>query len=111
MRRLWVVPLALALAGCATITLNTACPTNSTGVSFALAGSTVGNTAISMLSTAALGAGVAAKAGAVPATTNATMTYQYFPIFGQDSGSLNCVQPPTQTVVVTSPPATVVSPK
>jgi hypothetical protein len=96
-----------ALLGCAKITLNTVCPPTSTGVGFALAGSTVGNTALSMLSTAASGGMLAARAGA-PTSTNATMSYEYFPIFGADSGSLSCTQPPTQTTVVTSPPASIV---
>lgn len=105
MRRLWVVPLLVILAGCATVTLNTTCPATSTGVGFALAGSTVGNTALSMLNTAAAGGMLAARAGAATSTTNATMTYKYLPIFGADSGSLTCTQPPATTTVVTSPPA------
>lgn len=109
-RSISIIMLALLLSGCAEITLNTACPASSTGVSFALAGSTVGNTLISMLGQAATTAGLlAAKApGTAQATTNATMTYRYVPIFGADSGSLTCTQAPTTTTVVTSPPASVV---
>lgn len=107
MKRLAVLFLALALAGCATVNMSTSCPANSTGVSFALAGSTVGNTALSMLGTAMATGMLAPKAGVAPGTT-ATMSYHYLPIFGADSGSLNCVQPPQQTIVVTSAPASVV---
>jgi hypothetical protein len=107
MKRFTVLILAFALMGCATVNMSTSCPANSTGVGFALAGSTVGNTALSMLGTAAAAGMLAPKAG-VPAATTATMSYHYLPIFGADSGSLNCVQPPTQTVVVTSPPASIV---
>jgi hypothetical protein len=107
-----MVLVAVALAGemgCAKVTLTTSCPVNSTGVSFALAGSTVGNQAIAMLGAVASGAKV--MAGPTSTGTSATMTYEYLPIFGADSGSLDCTQPPIQTVVVTSPPAQVVSPK
>jgi hypothetical protein len=105
MKRLSVVLLALALAGCAKISLTTACPTTSTGVSFALSGSTVGNTLLSMLGTAAAGAGALKATATEPQTTSATMTYDYIPVFGADSGSLNCTEPPTTTTIVTSPPA------
>jgi len=109
MRRIAVVVLAIGLAGCAKITLTTTCPDTSTGVGFALSGSTVGNTALSMLGAAAQGAKFAAKEGAAaPAGTSATMSYEYFPVFGADSGSLNCTQPPQSTVVVASPPASVI---
>jgi hypothetical protein len=107
MKRLTVLVLALALAGCATVNMSTSCPANSTGVGFALAGSTVGNTALSMLGTAAAAGMLAPKAG-VPAGTTATMSYRYIPVFGADSGSLTCIQPPQQTVIVTSPPASIV---
>lgn len=106
MRRLWVLPL-LVVVGCAKVTLNTTCPATSTGVGFALAGSTVGNQVLSMLGSMGTTAGVLLKAGATAPTT-ATMTYSYIPIFGADSGSLTCVQPPQTTTVVTSPPASIV---
>ncbi len=103
------IALGLALAACAKISLTTTCPATSTGVGFALAGSTVGNTALSMLGTAVSGAKLAAKEGAAaPAGTTATMSYDYFPVFGADSGSLTCTQPPQTTTVVTSPPASIV---
>lgn len=110
MRRILVLLLAAALMGCAKIQLSTQCPTNSTGVGFALAGSTIGNQALSMLG------GIASKAGvmagptdtAAPATT-ATLSYEYLAIWGPDSGSLACTIPPQQTVVVTSPPASIVT--
>jgi hypothetical protein len=107
MKRIAVLILALALSGCASITMTTSCPVTSTGVSFALAGSTVGNTALSMLGQAAAGGMLANKATA-PAPTSATMTYNYLPIFGADSGSLNCIQAPANTIVVTSAPASIV---
>ncbi len=101
------------LQGCAKVTLNTVCPATSTGVGFALAGSTVGNTAISMLGAAVAGGGGGGVKGtegisSPPTATTATMTYSYLPIFGADSGSLTCTQPPAQTIVVASPPASVV---
>ncbi len=106
MRKLWVVPLLLVL-GCAKVTMNVSCAATATGVAFALSGSTVGATALSMLG------GVATKAGVMaapnePQPTSATMTYEYLPIFGADGGSLTCSQPPQTTVVVTSPPASVI---
>jgi len=109
---LTLTALLLAASGCAKIALSTTCPAGNIGVGFGLAGSTVGNQAIAMLGAAVSGAKVAAmaKAGAVgaPSTTTATMSYEYSPIFGADSGTLTCVMPPQQTVVVTSPPAAVV---
>lgn len=109
MRRLLISLLAVALVGCAKITLNTVCPATSTGVGFALSGSTVGNTVLSMLATGVTGGAIPMKLGATPAqNTSATMTYNYLPIFGSDSGNLTCTSPPQQTVVVTSPPASVV---
>jgi hypothetical protein len=103
--------LAFYLAGCAKISLSTQCPASSTGVSFALAGSTVGNQAIAMLGSAIGGAALMGakqntSADATPITN--TMSYEYFPIFGADSGSLTCIQsiaPPT--VVTTGPPAAI----
>lgn len=92
----------LYLYGCATVTLNTSCPASSTGVSFALSGSTVGNQLISMLGAAATKGGFMAGAGTAPTPTSGTMTYTYIPIFGADSGSLSCTQPP-QGVGVFSP--------
>lgn len=102
----------MALQGCATVTLNTVCPDTSSGVAFALSGSTVGNQLLSMAGTAAA-AGKAGLGGPLnaPAATNtsASMTYQYVPIFGSDAGSLTCVKPPNPAVVVvTSPPASIV---
>lgn len=111
MKRLALMALALMVVGCAKITLTTQCPSNSTGVGFALAGSTVGNTALSLLSSAASSGLLAARTAAVPQGSSASLTYNYFAVFGADSGSLTCTQPMQQTVVVTSPPATVVSPK
>ena len=108
MKRLTGLIMALVLAGCAQISMTTTCPATSTGVGFALAGSTIGNTALSMLGTAAAAGMLAPKAGATVPGTSATMTYNYLPVFGADSGSLNCVQPPQQTVIVTSAPASVV---
>lgn len=105
MRRIWVVLLALALAGCAKISLTTQCPTTSNGVSFALAGSTVGNQAIAMLGSALGAAGVMAKRSDAGPTTTNTMTYSYIPIFGADSGSLTCIVPVgTPGVLVPGPP-------
>lgn len=105
-----IVGSLLHLYGCATVTLSTACPANSTGVSFALAGSTVGNQLLSMLSSGLATGGLIAGAreGAAAPATTATMKYQYIPIFGSDSGSLSCTSPPTTTTVVTSPPASIV---
>jgi len=106
--------LCLALSACATVTLTAACPASSTGVSFGLAGSTVGNQTLSMVGSAVstgkllAGAKEGNRASSPPAATSATMTYSYLPIFGSDSGSLACVQPPQQVIVVTSPPASVV---
>jgi len=101
--------LAFYSQGCAKISLSTQCPVSSTGVSFALQGSTVGNQLISMLSSGLATGGLIAGArlGATEPTTTATMSYQYIPIFGADSGSLTCVSPPTTTTVVTSPPASI----
>ena len=98
---------ALAFIGCAKVSLSTQCPANSTGVSFALAGSTVGNQLLSMLSSGLATGGLiaGARVGAAEPATTATMSYEYIPIFGSDSGSLNCTAPPTTTTVVTSPPA------
>ena len=107
-RTLIAVALGLFLSGCATVTLNTSCPSTSTGVAFALAGSTVGNQVLSMLGSMGSTAGLMAKQGAAIPVTSATMTYKYFPIFGADSGSLNCTMPPQNTTVVTSPPASIV---
>src|SRR5277367_4248312 len=102
--------LALYSQGCAKVSLSTQCPANSTGVSFALQGSTVGNQLLSMLSSGLATGGLIAGArlGAAAPTTTATMSYEYVPIFGSDSGSLTCVSPPTTTTVVTSPPASIV---
>lgn len=87
--------VAFLCMGCAKVTMNTVCPTSSTGVSFALSGSTVGATALSMLGGIATKAGVMASPDAAAApTTNASMTYEYLPIFGADAGSLTCTQPP-----------------
>lgn len=101
---------ALAFVGCAKVSLSTQCPASSTGVSFALQGSTVGNQLLSMLSSGLATGGLIAGArlGAQAPTTTATMSYEYVPIFGSDSGSLTCVSPPTTTTVVTSPPASIV---
>jgi len=108
-RGLVILAVFLALSGCAEITLTTACPATSTGVGFALAGSTIGNTALSMLSTGLAGAGgLAAKAGTTAPATTATMSYKYLAIWGPDSGSLSCTSPPQSTVVVASPPASIV---
>jgi hypothetical protein len=108
MRLLAVVLLAVVLAGCAKISLTTQCPANSNGVSFALAGSTVGNQAIAMLGSALGVAGIMGRNGgsAPPPTTN-TMTYSYIPIFGADSGSLTCIEPvaPPGVLVPGPPPA------
>lgn len=99
----------LHLYGCATVQLTTACPATSTGVSFALAGSTVGNQVLSMLGSMGSKAGLMAPVGAPAAPTNtATMSYSYIPIFGADSGSLTCLMPIQTTTVVTSPPASIV---
>jgi hypothetical protein len=103
------VALAIWSQGCAKLALDTTCPAGSIGVSFALAGSTIGNQAIAMLGTAVSGATLAAKQGdTTPPATKGTMTYEYVPIFGADSGSLTCIQAPQQTVVVTSAPASIV---
>lgn len=99
---------ALAFMGCATIDESVSCPASSTGVSFALQGSTVGNQLISMLGAAATTAGFMAREGAAAPATTATMKYSYIPVFGADSGSLTCIQPPATTTVVTSPPASIV---
>jgi hypothetical protein len=111
MKRLPLLAL-LALFGCATVTLNATCPATSTGVSFALAGSTVGNQAISMLGSALTAAKILGapkdEASVAPPPTSATMKYEYVPLFGADDGSLTCVQPIAQTTVVTSPPASIV---
>jgi hypothetical protein len=103
------VLLAILAGGCATVHLTQNCPMGSTGVGFALSGSTVGNTAISMLGGVATKAGFLMAQGPTP-SNQASMDYTYVPIFGSDSGTLNCVIPPTQTVVVTSPPASVIHP-
>jgi hypothetical protein len=92
---------------CAKVTMNVACAPTATGVSFALAGSTVGATALSMLGGVVTKAGLMASVGSTP-STSASMTYEYLPIFGSDGGSLTCSQPPETTVVVTSPPAQVI---
>lgn len=98
----------LSLYGCATINETVACPASSTGVAFALQGSTVGNQLISMLGSAATTAGFLAKPGAATPTTTATMKYTYIPIFGSDSGSLNCTNPvPAPIVVTAGPPAAI----
>ena len=52
--------------------------------------------------------GMLGPKGTAPAPTSATMTYNYLPIFGADSGSLNCIQAPANTIVVTSAPASIV---
>lgn len=110
MKRVAVIVLAFALMGCAQVQLTAQCPAASTGVGFALAGSTVGNQVLSMLGNMGQTAGLMAHAAtAASPTTSATMTYSYLPIFGADSGSLTCVMPPQQTVVVTSPPASIVT--
>jgi|SRR5580698_7980315 hypothetical protein len=103
--------LAFYLAGCAKISLSTQCPATSLGVSFALAGSTVGNQAIAMLGSAIGGAALMdKKTGSAPTDTTPTtivntMSYEYLPIFGADSGSLTCIAPVAPpTVVSTGPP-------
>jgi hypothetical protein len=105
MKRLSLL-LTLVVFGCAKISLTTTCPATSNGVSFALAGSTVGNQAIAMLGTALAGATLMSKQGAAdtaPVTTN-TMSYEYVPIFGADSGSLTCIDPVAPPVVVSAGP-------
>lgn len=109
MKRLTAIVLAVAVAGCAKIQLSTQCPTNSTGVGFALAGSSIGNQALSMLGGAASKAGLMVGAGEPVPSTTATLSYSYLAIWGPDSGSLSCTMPPQQTVVVTSPPASIVT--
>ena len=101
---------ALAFIGCAKVSLSTQCPANSTGVSFALAGSTVGNQLLSMLSSGLATGGLiaGARVGAAEPATTATMSYDYLALWGPDSGSLSCTSPPTTTTVVTSPPASIV---
>ena len=102
--------LALVIWGCATVQLSTQCPASSTGVSFALAGSTVGNQLLSMLSSGLSTAGLigARQTAAAAPVTTATMKYTYVPIFGSDSGSLTCTQPtPPPTIVTTGPPAAI----
>ena len=114
MKRITVLVAALmgcALAfysqGCAKISMTTTCPASSTGVGFALAGSTVGNQLLSMFGSAAAMGLMAPRAGAATPATTATMTYEYLAVFGADSGSLTCVSPPATTTVVTSPPASI----
>ena len=108
MKRLSVVLLALALAGCAEIDQNVSCPTGSTGVAFALQGSTVGNQLISMFGSASSMGLLAPRAAAVGPTTGATMKYRYLAVFGADSGSLTCVNPPAPpTVITTGPPPSI----
>lgn len=110
MKRLIVLLPLLILFGCAKIALTTTCPSTSVGVSFALAGSTIGNQAIAMLSSAAGAAGLLAKNGVtkngVTDTGNtSTMSYEYIPIFGADSGTLTCIAPvATPGVLVAGPP-------
>lgn len=105
MKRFAIVLLALALAGCAKISLTTTCPSTSVGVSFALAGSTIGNQAIAMLSSAAGAAGLLAKNGVTDTGNTSTMSYEYIPIFGADSGTLTCIAPvATPGVLVAGPP-------
>lgn len=103
--------LAFYLAGCAKISLTTQCPANSAGVSFALAGSTVGNQAIAMLGSALGGAalmGARQNAAADATLPTNTMSYEYLPIFGADSGSLTCIEPiAPPTVVTAGPPAAI----
>ena len=101
------IALGIWCQGCAKVSLSTQCPANSTGVSFALAGSTVGNQLLSMLSSGLATGGLIAGArlGAAEPATTATMSYDYLAIWGPDSGSLSCTSPPTTTTVVTSPPA------
>ncbi len=112
MKRLLLIPL-LVLFGCAKISLTTSCPANANGVSFALAGSTVGNQAIAMLSSGLGAAGLLGMARSAPADSSTppsvnTMTYTYLPIFGADSGSLTCILPLTPPTVVTAgPPAAI----
>ena len=107
------VMLGLALTvlaqGCAKVSLTTQCPANSTGVGFALAGSTVGNQVLSMLGAMGGAAGMMARQGDTAPTNTATMTYEYVPIFGADSGSLNCTMPPpAPTILNPGPPASFV---
>jgi hypothetical protein len=104
-----IVGSLLHLYGCATIDETVACPASSTGVAFALQGSTVGNQLISMAGAAAGAAGFMARPGAAEApTTTATMKYTYVPIFGSDSGSLTCVQAPAPpTIITTGPPVAI----
>lgn len=111
MKRFVLLSLII-FVGCAKVTLNTVCPPGTTNVGFALSGSTIGNTAISMLGGVATKAGVMTREGASPSeptTTNGTMTYTYLPIFGADAGSLSCTQPPAAPgVLVPGPPAQIV---
>ena len=103
-----IVGALLHLYGCATITETVACPASSTGVNFALQGSTVGNQLLAMGQAAAGAAGFMAKEGAAAPTTTATMKYTYIPIFGSDSGSLTCTQPAVPpTIITTGPPVAI----
>lgn len=106
MKRLILLAGVFAFFGCAKISLTTTCPASSVGVSFALAGSTVGNQAIAMLSSAAGAAGFLAKRDAAADTGNtSTMSYEYVPIFGADSGTLTCIAPvATPGLLVPGPP-------
>ena len=56
------IALGIWCQGCAKVSLSTQCPANSTGVSFALAGSTVGNQLLSMLSSGLATGGLIAGA-------------------------------------------------
>lgn len=100
-----IVGSLLHLYGCATIDETVACPASSTGVNFALQGSTIGNQLLAMGQAAAGAAGFMAKAGASSApVTTATMKYTYIPIFGSDSGSLTCTQPAAPPTIITMGP-------
>ena len=86
---------ALAFMGCAQMKGTTYCGANAIGVQFALQGSTIGNQAIAA-GMAAGGLGAKAPDTSTPETQIA-FSYDYFPVFGADTGQWVCVYPAAPT--------------
>lgn len=108
MKRLLLIPLLVLAFGCAHVHLAKTCPATSTGVSFGLKGSVVGNTVLSMIGSAATKAGFLAAAGGATPSEQSTLDYTYLPLFGADAGSIDCPMPvpPTTTIItVPNPPS------
>lgn len=106
LRTALIALLAVTLAGCATIDAD--CPTDGSTIEAAVGGSTVGTTGLQLATAAATGAGAMAGPNTPPAPSPGAchVHYTYLPIFGSDYVRVGKL--PSSTVVVTSPPASIV---